>query len=217
MKRSVLKLLALLALLSCFALAQQPVNDAQTAGSATATAASGVKKVGIVGSTGTALDGTTAGVLDENLNTINNVTPLTGNGVSGTGSLRVNIASDNTAFSVKNEDGAGNALTSNSTTYLSKYALDGNLLGTLGTAFTTPGFVDIKGADGNVFVRSSTAANFLAKVDVVGNAGASLDAAAGATAATNSLLAGAVYNSSGVSPSTGSKSPCKSIPRATCL
>lgn len=37
--------------------------------------------------------------LDSNVGAINNVTPLMGNGVTGTGSLRVTIASDNTAFS----------------------------------------------------------------------------------------------------------------------
>jgi hypothetical protein len=61
-------------------------------------------------------------------------------------------------------DGAGNKLTSNSTTYTSKFGLDANLLGTLGTAFTTAGLVDIKGADGNVFVRQATAANLNATV-----------------------------------------------------
>jgi hypothetical protein len=52
------------------AFAQQPVNNAQVAGSATSTAATGVQKVGIVGSTGTALDGTAAGILDQNLKDI---------------------------------------------------------------------------------------------------------------------------------------------------
>lgn len=47
---------------------------------------------------------------------------------------------------VRNSDGAGNLLTSNSTTYSSKFALDMNLLGTLGTAFTTAGFVNVIGA-----------------------------------------------------------------------
>lgn len=60
---------------------------------------------------------------------------------------------------VRNSDGAGNLLTSNSTTYTAKFALDGNLLGTLGTAFSTAGKVDVKGADGDVFVRQTTAAN----------------------------------------------------------
>jgi hypothetical protein len=70
-------------------------------------------------------------------------------------------------WNVRAQDGSGNALTSNSTTYTAKFGLDANLLGTLGTAFTTPGFVDIKGADGNVFVRQATASNLNATV--VGN------------------------------------------------
>lgn len=61
-------------------------------------------------------------------------------------------------------DGAGNLLTSNSSTFTAKFALDGNLLGTLGTAFSTAGKVDVKGADGDVFVRNATSANFLANV-----------------------------------------------------
>lgn len=65
---------------------------------------------------------------------------------------------------VRNSDGAGNLLTSNSTTYTAKFGLDANLLGTLGTAFTTAGFVDIKGADGNIFVRQATASNLNATV-----------------------------------------------------
>jgi hypothetical protein len=102
----------------------------------------------------------------------------TGNGTN-TGALRVAIASDNTGFAVnatlsaettkvigvvRTSDGAGNLLTSNSTTFSSKFALDGNLLGTLGTAFSTAGKVDVKAADGDVFVRSTTAANFNATV-----------------------------------------------------
>jgi hypothetical protein len=61
---------------------------------------------------------------------------------------------------VRTADGAGNLLTSNSTTYTAKFGLDANLLGTLGTAFSTAGKVDVKGADGDVFVRQATAANF---------------------------------------------------------
>jgi hypothetical protein len=114
-----------------------------------------------------------------NVSQINGVTPLMGNGVTGTGSQRVTIASDNTAFSVnstlsaettkvigvtRTADGAGNLLTSNSTTYTAKFGLDGNLLGTLGTAFSTAGKVDVKGADGDVFVRQATASNLNATV-----------------------------------------------------
>lgn len=83
--------------------------------------------------------------------------------VAGTG---VNTAASGTLL-VGLADGSGNKLTTNSTTYSSKLALDNNLLGTLGTAFTTPGFVDIKGADGNVFVRQSTPANLQATVTQV--------------------------------------------------
>jgi hypothetical protein len=46
-------------------------------------------------------------------------------------------------------DGSGNAITSNSTTYTSKKALDANILGTLGTAFSTAGKVDTKAASGD--------------------------------------------------------------------
>src|SRR5580700_9063321 len=85
-------------------------------------------------------------------------------------------------WNVRTQDGSGNALTSNSTTFTSKFALDINLLGTLGTAFTTPGLVDIKGTDGNVFVRQATAANLNATV--VQGTGANLETAPVTTATT---------------------------------
>lgn len=47
-------------------------------------------------------------------------------------------------------DGGGNLLTSNSTTYTAKFGLDSNLLGTLGTAFSTAGKVDVKVASGDI-------------------------------------------------------------------
>lgn len=70
-------------------------------------------------------------------------------------------------------DAAGSGITSNSTTYTSKKAIDGNLLGTLGTAFSTAGKVDVKAADGDVFVRQTTASNLKAQVvsgDATGSA-----------------------------------------------
>src|SRR6185503_13938427 len=69
----------------------------------------------------------TSSILQGNVKQINGVTPLMGNGVTGTGSQRVTIASDNTAFSVnatlsaettkvigvtRTADGSGNLLTS---------------------------------------------------------------------------------------------------------
>lgn len=117
--------------------------------------------------------------LSTNMAQIAGVATATGNGVVGTGVQRVAIASDNTAFSVnatlgaettkvigtvRTADGSGNLYTTNSTTYTAKFAQDTNLLGTLGTAFSTAGKVDVKGADGDVFVRQATAGNLNATV-----------------------------------------------------
>ena len=55
-------------------------------------------------------------------------------------------------------------ITTNSTTTSSKYGMDTNILSILGTAPTTAGFIDVKGADGNVFVRQATASNLNATV-----------------------------------------------------
>lgn len=66
---------------------------------------------------------------------------------------------------VRNADGAGNLLTSNSTATSGKIGLDMNILSILGTAPTTAGFLDIKGADGNVFVRQTTGSNLHVQVD----------------------------------------------------
>jgi hypothetical protein len=112
MKKSVLKLLALLFLSCGLAFAQQPTNNAQVGGVATATGngttSTGTQRVTISSdSTGTvslATGANTIGALTANQSVnaaqINGVTPLMGNGVTGTGSQRVTIASDNTAFSV---------------------------------------------------------------------------------------------------------------------
>ena len=51
-------------------------------------------------------------------------------------------------------DGSGNVITTNSTTTTSKFGLDNNILSILGTAPTTAGKLDIKGADGDVFSAS---------------------------------------------------------------
>lgn len=73
---------------------------------------------------------------------------------------------------VRNSDGAGNLLTSNSTTYTAKFGLDGNLLGTLGTAFSTPGKVDVKSTlsftDATVVVAAVTALQSLGNSATVG-------------------------------------------------
>ena len=85
---------------------------------------------------------------------------------TGTFAVQATLAAETTKVIgvVRNSDGAGNLLTTNSTTYTAKFALDSNLLGTLGTAFSTAGKVDVKGADGDLFVRQTTAANLNATV-----------------------------------------------------
>ena len=86
------------------------------------------------------------------------------------GATTVNTAASGTIL-VGVADGSGNALTSNSTATSGKHGLDVNVLSILGTAPTTAGFVDIKGADGNVFVRQTTASNLNATVVGAGTAG----------------------------------------------
>src|SRR6185369_1856617 len=85
-------------------------------------------------------------------------TPLMGNGVTGTGSQRVTIASDNTAFGVN--------------------------------------------------ATLQTGANTVGKVDILGNAGAVMDAAGqNAASPANELLTGCQFNTSPTTITTGNMSP----------
>src|ERR1700690_2721498 len=84
---------------------------------------------------------------------------LAGTETLATGSNVIGAVTQSGTWNSRTQDGAGNALTSNSTTYTAKFGLDSNLLGTLGTAFSTAGKVDVKGADGDVFVRQTTGSN----------------------------------------------------------
>jgi hypothetical protein len=69
----------------------------------------------------------------------------TGGNVIGSISNTTFAVTESGTWVMRMQDGSGNALTSNSTTYTAKFALDGNLLGTLGTAFSTPGKIDVIG------------------------------------------------------------------------
>jgi hypothetical protein len=106
-------------------------------------------------------------------------------------------------------DGAGGALTSNSTTFTAKKGLDANILGTLGTAFTTPGFVDIKGADGNVFVRQATASNLNAQV--VGTV------ASGASDSGNPVKVGGIFNTTQPTVTTGQRVDAQMTARGAAI
>lgn len=135
-----------------------------TAGLATSVKQSdGSQKTQIVDNSGNVI-GATSNALDINIKSGNLTTlPVTN---AGTFAVQATLNAETTKVIgvVRNADGAGNLWTSNSTTYTAKFAQDGNLLGTLGTAFTTAGKVDVKGADGDVFVRQATAANLNATV-----------------------------------------------------
>jgi len=61
-------------------------------------------------------------------------------------------------------DASGNTITDNSTTTTSTFGLDTNIRSVLGTAPSTAGKLDVKGADGDVFVRQATASNLNATV-----------------------------------------------------
>jgi hypothetical protein len=75
---------------------------------------------------------------------------LAGSETLAAGSNVIGAVTESGTWNVRAQDGAGNALTSNSTTFSSKYGLDNNLLGTLGTAFSTAGKVDVKAADADI-------------------------------------------------------------------
>lgn len=102
---------------------------------------------------------------------------------AGTFVVQATLAAETTKVigTVRTADGAGNLFTTNSNTYTAKFAQDINLLGTLGTAFSTAGKVDVKGADGDVFVRQTTAANLNATVVGTGTFAAQVTVAASAT------------------------------------
>lgn len=80
---------------------------------------------------------------------------------AGTFAVQATLAAETTKVigTVRTADGAGNLYTTNSSTFTAKFGQDTNLLGTLGTAFSTAGKVDVKGADGDVFVRQATGTN----------------------------------------------------------
>lgn len=67
------------------------------------------------------------------------------------------------AGNVKITDGT-NTQTFMSTTTSSKFGADTNILSILGTAPTSAGKLDVKGADGDVFVRQTTASNLNAQI-----------------------------------------------------
>lgn len=184
------------------------IDIASVAGATVATAASGIIKVGLTDGSGTAITSTGA-ALDVNLKTsgvsnlstnvaqINGVAPLMGNGTTGTGSLRVTIASDNTAFSVnatlsaettkvigvvRTADGSGNLLTSTG------QALDVNIK-TSGASNISTNVAQINGV--TPLMGNGVSGTGSLRVNVATDTGAIANWGHGATGA--AVPAGAVY------------------------
>lgn len=124
---------------------------------------------------------------------INGVTPLMGNGVTGTGSQRVTIASDNTAFSVNSTLQAGSAK-------FGQAAIDQTTPGTTNAVQTIPG------TSGGLLIKSFIVANNTTSVAVDASAGQVYAIAAyGVASATPVWLK--LYNAAQGSTTCGSGTP----------
>lgn len=101
---------------------------------------------------------TITGTVAANVSQINGVTPLMGNGPTGTGSQRVTIASDNTAFSVNAiQSGTWNI---GSITTLPALVTGSAIIGRVGIDQTTPGTTNLVSIGTNGTVNPTTAANW---------------------------------------------------------
>lgn len=141
--------------------------------------------------------------------------------VVGTGTFAVQAAATLSAETtkvigtVRNGDGAGNLFTSNSSTYTAKFAQDANLLGTLGTAFSTAGKVDVKAADGDVFVRQATASNLNATVVGTGTFAVQATQSGTWTVQPGNTANSTPWLANPVASATGGYTPAKLISAAT--
>lgn len=127
-----------------------------------------------------------------NVGKINGVVPLMGNGVTGTGSQRVTIASDNTAFSV-------NSTLSAETT---------KVIGTVNVAAAQTIAVTNAGTFATQSTLAAETTKVIGTVRNVGNAGAIFDfAGQNATVPANALLAGCGFNTTPTTITSGNASP----------
>jgi hypothetical protein len=153
------------------------------AGSATATATTGVQLVGIEGRAGTSLE-TTAGVLDGNLKNIGNTAVVTA-GVAGLLAVGGNVA--NAVAATANPVPVGGVFTTTPAT------LTTGQTATLQFTAAQNAKIDMSTVAGTATV---TAASGVQKVGIVGDTGSTLDSTIGAaTAPTNALATSAVFQS----------------------
>lgn len=109
-----------------------------------------------------------------NVSQINAVTPLMGNGVTGTGSQRVTIASDNTAFAIKVSDGTNTAVvTAASTAPVTGSAAltiveSPNSLGCAGQKLSSTSFKNVSMTANTQVITGTAAQNvYICHVDLV--------------------------------------------------
>lgn len=153
----------------------------------------------------------TATNLSTNVAQINAVTPLMGNGVTGTGSLRVTIASDNTAFTVNAaQSGTWNIGTVTTVTNLAQ--MNGAAL-LMGNGVTGTGSQRVTiASDNTAFAVNATLTAETTKVIGVvrnlGNAGAILDfAGQNAASPANAWLTGCQFNTTPITITSTNASP----------
>lgn len=174
--------------------ANQSVNVAQVAGATTSTAASGVQKVGITGNTSAVVDGVvTAATSPANMimtgGIYNSTEPSPTTGQSTAIQLD---AKGRTRHVIMDAAGNTRGANVNASSQLS-VSVDA-----VAASNISSNLAQVGGAS------TATAASGTLKVGVVGNAAATLDAVVGAaTAPTNMLAVGGVYNSTELSPTTG--------------
>lgn len=161
-----------------------------------------VPSIGILGGANNAnkviVDGN--GGLDINLLDLNGNAVLTGNGTTGTGSQRVTIASDNTAFTVNAaESGTWNITNISGTISLPTGAATSAKQPALGTAGA---------ASADVISIQGIASMTPVKADLLGNAGAIMDfAGQNASSPANALLIGAQFQTTPTTVTAGNASP----------
>jgi hypothetical protein len=150
-----------------------------------------------------------ASVLQENVKQINGTAPLMGNGISGTGSQRVTIASDNTAFSVNAAQSGtwtvqpGN--TANTTPWLSTINQGGNSATvSAGGALKVDGSAATQPVSGTVTANAGTGTFAVSAASLPLPSGAATSAlqsgvqgtVAAGSAPTNMVVEGGVFNTS---------------------
>lgn len=141
----------------------------------------------------------TSSVVQENVKQINGVTPLMGNGTTGTGSQRVTIASDNTAFTVNAAQATAaslNATVVGTGTFATQATLSAETTKQIGVTRTADG-------SGNLITSTSSALDVNIKSGAAAGGTALVDDATFTAGSTSFTPVGGVFNDSVTDATTG--------------